>query len=349
MAGGSGSAGDAAKQSPQGRHHRTGGGEFWTPTVRAGSAAVPHTSRHAKPMVAPVASPETPTWPPAFGQLPPLDDAGPDLLIDTGPMGLHKFDLGYIPASVTPPRSWRRAAWFTVFCSAAALVGLMFVTSELVGPVHVASDINSLPGLPTDLPFYTPPSSDSTPQNTRHSQPPSHSGQLPQRPGQPDGSVQPTDAQGRPISTGDPGGSGGSQPVGGPSNGGGPTNGGGPSTVATSPSTVTTVTTVNTGPPAVDPAKLGTRTEQFFREVTNNVDAAASLTSDTVRGDAKAIIEQNYGDLSTIQIKSVSVDPGNGLTVSVLQVTNKDGSVSTEQRTLQFTLSGDPKIENPGG
>jgi hypothetical protein len=73
------------------------------------------------------------------------------------------------------------------------------------------------------------------------------------------------------------------------------------------------------------------------------------MTSDTVHDNAKAIIEQNYGDVSTIQIKSVSVDPSNGLTVSVLQVTNKDGSVSTQQRTLQFTLSGDPKIENPGG
>jgi hypothetical protein len=291
-------------------------------------------------MVAPVPRADAPTWPPAFGQLQPLDDTGPDLLIDTGPMGLHKFDLGYIPASVTPPRTWRRAAWFTVFCSAAALVGLMFVTSELVGPVHVASDINSLPGLPTDLPFYTPPSSDSTSQATWHSRPPGGPGQPSQRPGQPGSTAQPTDAQGRPIVTGDPSGSGGTEPS------GVSTTGDVPSTVVTSTSTVTTV---NTGPPAVDPGKLGTRTEQFFREVTNNVDAAAGLTSDTVRSDAKAIIEQNYGDLSTIQIKSVSVDPGNGLTVSVLQVTNKDGSVSTEQRTLQFTLSGDPKIENPGG
>ncbi|HJP75277.1 MAG TPA: hypothetical protein VJ914_13465 [Pseudonocardiaceae bacterium] len=340
MASGSVSAGDAAKQSPQGRHHRTGGGEFWTPAVRAGIAAAPHASRHAKPMVAPAARVEAPTWPPAFGQLPPMEDTGPDPLIDTGPMGLHKFDLGYIPASVTPPRSWRRAAWFTVFCSAAALVGLMFVTSELVGPVHVASDINSLPGLPTDLPFYTPPSSDGTSPAVRHGQPPSRPGQPSQRPGQPGSAAQPTDARGRPIVTGGPDGTSDTQPS------GTSTAGNGPSTVVTSPSTVTTV---NTGPPAVDPGKLGTRTEQFFHEVTNNVDAAAGMTSDTVRGDAKAIIEQNYGDLSTIQIKSVSVDPGNGLTVSVLQVTNKDGSVSTEQRTLQFTLSGDPKIENPGG
>ncbi|HEX4225385.1 MAG TPA: hypothetical protein VHZ97_23680 [Pseudonocardiaceae bacterium] len=285
---------------------------------------------------------EQPTWPPAFGQLPPIEETGPDLVLDTGPMGLHKFDLGYIPASVTPPRTWRRAAWFTVFCSAAALVGLLFVTSELVGPVHVAGDINSLPGLPTDLPFYTPPTSSSAPPNQRHNQQPTRPGQRPSQ-GRPGGVVLPTDAQGQPITSDGGSGSGDSLPPGG---GGAPGSGNLPTPVVTAPSTVTTV---NSGPPAVDPGKLGSRTEQFFTEVTSNVDAAASMTSDTVRDNAKAIIEQNYGDVSTIQIKSVSVDPSSGLTVSVLQVTNKDGSVSTQQRTLQFTLSGDPKIENPGG
>ena len=278
------------------------------------------------------------TWPPAFGQLPTSDEAGPDLLIDTGPMGLHKFDLGYIPASVTPPKTWRRAAWFTVFCSAAALVGLLFVTSQLVGPVHVASDIDSLPGLPTNLPFDQGQTSSDTPPSSRHNQPPSRPGQAP-RPGQPADSAHPTDAQGNPITTDDGSGSSTSLPPGG--GGGAP-----PSIVVTAPPTATTV---NSGPPAVDPTKLGSRTEQFFSEVTTNVDAAANMTSDTVHDNAKAIIEQNYGDVSTIQIKSVSVDPSNGVTVSVLQVTNKDGSVSTQQRTLQFTLSGDPKIENPGG
>ena len=315
------------------------------------SAPGSHRSRHAKPTTGPVITPmatpagprsprDQPTWPPAFGQLPPIDDAGADRLGDTGAIGLHKFDLGYIPASVTPPSTWRKAAWFTVFCSAAALVGLLYVTSELVGPVHVASDINSLPGLPTNLPFYTPPSAMTNQPNVRHSQPPGRPDQ-PQRPDRSVGTGQPTDAQGQPISTGD-----GSTGAGGPPTGGGaPSTGDAPSTVVAPP----TVSTVNSGPPAVDPTKLGSRTQQFFSEVTSDVDAAASLTSDTVRDDAKAIIQQNYGGVSTIKVKSISLDPTNGLTVSVLQVTNKDGSVTTQQRTLQFTLSGDPKIENPGG
>lgn len=350
MAGGSGSAGDAAaRQSLQGRHHRTGGGEFWTPAVavrpRVGEV---HASRHAKPMVSPIAAPvvlthrvEQPTWPPAFGQLPTSDEASPDPVIDTGPMGLHKFDLGYIPASVTPPRTWRKAAWFTVFCSAAALVGLLFVTSELVGPVHVASDIDSLPGLPTNLPFNQGQTTSDAPPSSRHGRPPSRPDQSP-RPGLPGSAVQPTDAQGNPVTTDDGTGSGVTLP----SSGGSTTvSGGDPGTGVTAPST----TTVSSGPPAVDPNKLGKRTVLFFSQVVSNADAAASMTSDTVHDDAKAIIERNYGDISSIQVKSVSVDPSSGVTVSVLQVTNKNGSTSTQQRTLQFTLTGDPKIENPGG
>lgn len=46
--------------------------------------------------------------------------------------GLQKFDLGMTPASVTPPPTWRRAAWFTVIASAAALGGLILASSLLV-------------------------------------------------------------------------------------------------------------------------------------------------------------------------------------------------------------------------
>jgi hypothetical protein len=257
-------------------------------------------------------------------------------------MGLHKFDLGYIPASVTPPRTWRRAAWFTIFSSAAALVGLLFVTSVLVSPVHVADNINSLPGLPTDLPFFTPPSSSDRPSSSRHDQLPNRPRQS-QQPNRPTADNLPTGAPAAPPSSTDGAGSA----VGGP-----PQTGTSPaSAISTTvlPLPPATVTTVSTGPAAVDPNKIGARTESFFSEVTRNVDAAANLTAGTVHDDAKAIIQQNYGGISTIKIKSISLDPGSGLTVSVLQVTNKDGTVSTEQRTLQFTLTGDPKIVNPGG
>jgi len=306
---------------------------------------VPAAARPAVPVrpVAARSASSSATWPPAAGLLPPPGDSPvppPDRLADTGPVGLHTFNLGYIPASVTPPRTWRRAAWFAIFSSGAALIGLLFVTSMLVGPVTVTSDINSLPGLPTGLPFFTPPDSSGATPPTGRKQPANLPGQSGRR-SRPNASGNQTDPASGAASPGDPAVAGG----GSPQTSGVPVSGV-PTTVVSAPPTVSTV---NTAPPAVDPAKIGDRTMAFFSEVTSNVDAAANLTTGTVHNDAKAIIEQNYGGIAMIKVKSISLDPSNGLTVSVLQVTDKDGSVSTEQRTLQFTLTGDPKIENPAG
>lgn len=43
--------------------------------------------------------------------------------------GLRAFDLGTVPASVTPPRSSRRAAWFAVVTSAVVLGGMSIVAT----------------------------------------------------------------------------------------------------------------------------------------------------------------------------------------------------------------------------
>jgi hypothetical protein len=125
---------------------------------------------------------------------------------------------------------------------------------------------------------------------------------------------------------------------------GAPTNA--PAVVATLPPVVTSV---GGGEPVIDPTKLLKQTQTFFAEVTSNAQAAVDLTAQTVHDDALALIRQKYGDVSTIQIQSISLDAGSGLTVSVLRVVDKDGTTSTQQTTLQFTLTGDPKITNPGG
>src|SRR5690606_9920859 len=46
--------------------------------------------------------------------------------------GLSKFDLGNVPASVTPPRSWRKAAWFATMSSCGVAVALVLAGSYLV-------------------------------------------------------------------------------------------------------------------------------------------------------------------------------------------------------------------------
>ena len=99
------------------------------------------------------------TWTPVVPPIRPAQALAPprqvDPLADTSPAGgLHKFDLGMVPASVTPPATWRRAAWFAVASSAAALGGLLLVSSAVVGN---STKVESLPkggGDPQLDPYY---------------------------------------------------------------------------------------------------------------------------------------------------------------------------------------------------
>ncbi|SDP14107.1 hypothetical protein SAMN04487905_102145 [Actinopolyspora xinjiangensis] len=51
----------------------------------------------------------------------------------TEPMsGLCEFDLGMVPASITPPRTWRRAAWFVVLSAVVALSGIVLGTAVVM-------------------------------------------------------------------------------------------------------------------------------------------------------------------------------------------------------------------------
>ncbi|MBE9375076.1 hypothetical protein IQ251_11550 [Saccharopolyspora sp. HNM0983] len=100
----------------------------------------------------------------------------PDPLTDTFPAGgLHKFDLGMVPASVTPPRTWRHAAWFAITTSAAALGGLVLAGSLLVNsPVRL--DGQQLPSMPRgrDYPPVPQPLLPPSQDHGAESAPPQH-------------------------------------------------------------------------------------------------------------------------------------------------------------------------------
>lgn len=244
--------------------------------------------------------------------------------------GLGMFNLGTIPASVTPPRSWRRAAWFTIVASVAALAGLLAIGAVLMCP-HEARRLTAMPYFPDGSPLAAIGGTTGVPRPTGRGHQPVTS--------QPAtdmvadvGDTSPLTATRRPVGTAPtrtttlpPA----SNPV-----------------VVTLPPVVTTVT--GNGDPVVDPVKLIKRTQTFFAEVTSNAKAAAGLAVGTAKDDVAAVIEQKYGNLSSISVRSISLDPNSGLTVSVVRVVGKDGSTSTQRVTLQFTLTGDPKIVNIG-
>src|SRR3954447_24713372 len=104
-----------AEQADHGRHRRASSAPGALPAARRGLRAA-----HARPIL--VRPCDEPTVP--LPAVPPIDI---DPLLDTDPVGLRKFDIGTVPASVTPPRTWRRAAWFSVGSSVAALVALLVV------------------------------------------------------------------------------------------------------------------------------------------------------------------------------------------------------------------------------
>lgn len=303
------------------------------------AAADPHLSGTLAPRTALTTPP--PAEPGDLGAPRPVDP-----LVDSGSVGLRMFNLGTIPASVTPPRSWRRAAWFAIASSAAALVGLLAAGALLVGPTHDRGGrIIALPyfpdgsplrtiGGPTDEPTTLGHRRDTT-RDTTTVRPDSRSAVAPAGgpTTAPGGTTHIVPTAGGSATAGDPTGTPG-QPANPP---------------VLAPPDPVTVTGGATGDPVADPAKMIRRTRTFFAEVTSNAQAAANLTAGTLHDDAVALIRQRYGDVSTIKIERISLDPGNGVTVCLLRVVNKDGSAQTQRTTLHFTLSSDPKITNPGG
>jgi hypothetical protein len=71
------------------------------------------------------------------------------------PTGLLTFQLGTVPASVTPPRSWRGAAWFAGAAALTAAAGIAFATS-LICPFDGARTTYAMPA-PSHHPSITQP------------------------------------------------------------------------------------------------------------------------------------------------------------------------------------------------
>ncbi|MCS7482250.1 hypothetical protein ACFFQW_32955 [Umezawaea endophytica] len=253
----------------------------------------------------------------------------PDPLVDSDGSGLRKFNIGLVPASVTPPRTWKRAAWFAVASSGCVLVGLAIAAAKLVGSSGPVERIG-MPEYPAAVPIVTDfgtrtstPSAGSPAPDTR-----------PQAPGRASTTAAAPSSGAAPSSSASSSGS--------TSGGAGPTTATSPGAPSTTSPTVTTVPSQEQ--PLVDSTAIAGRTEKFYEELAANTETAMALTTEAFRSDTEALLEQRFADVSLIEVKEISVDPSKGITISTLQITRKDGTASTEQRELTFTLSGNPLI-----
>lgn len=284
-------------QPEQGRHRHSHG--TWTPEVTHA-----HPPSHARP-----------------------DPVPPPTAAETTVPGLRKFDLGTIPASVTPPKTWRKAAWFAIGASLAVVFGLAFAAAALVGRPKNTETIDALPGVPS-APMYLDASD--APQIATQ---------------------RPTTRRSAERSTVVPG---HSQSIRGTA--------GGPATSSSSVRPSAPQTSSSVAPPPYtppvrettpkralatnDPKQIGDRTEAFYNQITSNPGAAFQMTTGEMRGQGEQAFRERYADIKRIEVRRISIDPNQGTTVSEVKVTKADGTTFTERRRLKFTSGRDPKISS---
>lgn len=250
---------------------------------------------------------------------------------ETPPSGLRKFDLGTVPASVTPPRTWRKAAWFAVGTSAAVMIGLAYAAVEFVGEPGEPPLIDALPAYPT-RPWTIEPL------------PADRSTNSPDRPVSSDGGPQDSSSAhnpgttigDRPVETTNAPGTPGSRPT-------GPGSGSGTTTPTEPP--LPSRTTVGPAPVTpTNPQAMGDVTEAYYRTVTDDPEAAHELTTGGMAREGAEAIEARYEGVERVEVQEITIDRNQAITTSTVKLVHEDGTETIEQRQLTFTWGGDPKI-----
>ncbi|MGH3520350.1 MAG: hypothetical protein ACRDQ7_23795 [Haloechinothrix sp.] len=251
------------------------------------------------------------------------------------PDGLSKFDLGTVPASVTPPPTWRKAAWFASVSSGGVVVALLVAGSYLVGqPTEQNVAIDGWPGLRGTQPEFhhegfTAPTSDRTGRTTAaRTSPPERISDL--AGARPSG-VSTAPAAPVPGSSTSPGGSG--------------------SPTGTRSASPTTTTERQKPPPSSAPRDtrtaefysfppdaetMGDRSETFLNEITENPEKAWEQTGGDLRAEGPDGIAARYADIAYFEIEHIYIDQRKRMTVNTVKVYWKDGDVTSQQRTLRF-------------
>ena len=245
--------------------------------------------------------------------------------------GLGGFTIGRVPASVTPPKTWRKAAWFATGASGAVVVGLLCAGSFLVGKPPVDQAVQGAwPGY-QGAPTIVDPTGDRLP--------PSEGGSAagPQTATRPDNAAAKTS------------GGGGAGPVDGAAQ---------PPAGSDAGPRTTTGTATPGGPPQkppVNPAQretpvkppwwysfppdaqtMGDNSEKFFNTVTTDPATASSVTTGELHDQGPQALAERYAGIAYFEVKKVSIDQQRGVTVNTVEVTHTDGTKTIEDRTLTF-------------
>lgn len=251
--------------------------------------------------------------------------------------GLSKFDLGTIPASVTPPRTWRKAAWFATVSSGGVVVALLVAGSYLVGqPATQNMAIDRWPELPgiqyddgdldkpseeaeqtTTFPNQTQSQIQTTERISDAAIRASRSTSLPTMP-------RLSSAPGSTTVTGTP-----------PSATGTATTSPEPQKPPPTPAERETRTAAFYSFPP-DAETMGDRSEIFFNEVTEDPEKAWEQTGGELYAEGPDGLARRYAAVAYFEVEHIFIDQQKRTTVNTVKVHWQDGTVTSEQRTLRF-------------
>lgn len=252
--------------------------------------------------------------------------------------GLSTFDLGNVPASVTPPRSWRKAAWFATVSSGGVVVALLVAASYFVGQPsqQAAVDVDGWTGLRGDQGIAEPPASESSSRST------SSSNTTSQTKAQRISDVAGVHSSSERVTVSS------SQAAGStPTSGSGGT---GPSATATRTATPTT-TEPQKPPPSSAPREtnsdqfyrfppnsetMGDRSEIFLNEITEDPERAHEQTGGDLYAEGADGIARRYAHIAYFEVERIYIDQRNRQTVNTVKVVYQDGTTARQQRTLKF-------------
>lgn len=282
-----------------------------------------------------------------------IEPTAEDLLRDTAP-GLSKFNIGTVPAPITPPPSSRRAAWFSSVSAGLVLASLVTVASVVQSNRQVEHR-DALPDFPNvQLPTTTTggpaTTGRQTPASSRRAQPGSTSA-----PGE---SAAPSaTASGTTATALLPGGvsvltEAATATIGGATS---------PLTTAAGTNTVPTTSSpaATTSPPSTvtrfgllllrstNTDALAPTTQRFFELASGDLRAAFDqYASPRLKNRGFAAFAQDFAGVSRLQATTIVVQPDTGSTITTLTATLADGTSTTQHRELVFSAGDTPLIDD---